>query len=143
MTLKKKNVVMNYVNYETAIVEKYKVDLVGWPATIKFANPSAIGTVDDIRALRNALKTGECKWIIQTKRQQAMHAEMLKNKREAGVAIGKKRKERSDKGKKRKMVDESGGDGEEDEGEDRPPKKKRRKRLPDANPKQRASSHQQ
>lgn len=39
---------MNYANYDIAIVEKYKVELVGWPSQILFANPSAIGTVGNI-----------------------------------------------------------------------------------------------
>jgi len=62
-----KNITVNYVNYETAIVEKYKVELLGWPSKIKFANPSAIGTVDEICMLCDALKAGECKWVVQTK----------------------------------------------------------------------------
>jgi hypothetical protein len=46
--VKEKAVNMNYINYNVAIVEKHKVELVGWPATIPFANPSMIGTVGDI-----------------------------------------------------------------------------------------------
>ena len=91
---------MNYVNYDIAIVEKHKVELVGWPTRIPFANPSAIGTIGDIRTLRGALTAGECKWIVQSKRQQGVHAAMLKTKRDSGVVVGK-RKQRSDKGKKR------------------------------------------
>lgn len=121
MILNRKNVVMNYVNYETAIVEKYKVELAGWPQMILFANPSAIGMVEEIRTLRNALKTGETKWIVQGKRKQAAHAEMLKAKRNAGEVVGKKRKERSDKGKKRKAATIDSGDDDES-----PPPQKRK-----------------
>jgi hypothetical protein len=132
MMLNKKNVTMNYINYDRAIVEKYKAKLVGWPKGLKFANPSAIGTVDDIRALRNALKTGECKWIALTKRQQAEHTKMLTDKQEAGEVVGKKRKERSDKGKKRdrKEDDVGGNGGPGGDGNDGPaPPKRQRKRL--------------
>jgi hypothetical protein len=131
--LNKKNITMNYVNYDQAIVEKYKAKLVGWPMGLKFANPSAIGTVDDIRALRNALKTGECKWIALTKRQQAEHTEMLKIKRDAGEVVGKKRKERSDKGTKRSrkaLGDDDGSDsGPDDNNKPAPPKRQRKRNL--------------
>ena len=56
-----KNVIMSYVKYEHNIISKYKVEIVGWPASIKFANPSEIGTVDEIRKLHEALRVGECK----------------------------------------------------------------------------------
>ncbi|KIK40520.1 hypothetical protein CY34DRAFT_24772 [Suillus luteus UH-Slu-Lm8-n1] len=41
----KKFIVMNYTNYETAIVEAYGVRLIGWPEGVKFISPSNIGTV--------------------------------------------------------------------------------------------------
>jgi hypothetical protein len=96
-----KNVGMCYVKYDQDIVTKHKVELVGWPVSIKFANPSEIGTVDDIRKLRQALKVGDCKWIVQSRGQQAAYAERLAEKVAAGEQVVKKRKERSDKGKPR------------------------------------------
>jgi hypothetical protein len=92
---------MCYVKYEQDIVSKHKVELVGWPAAIKFSNPSKIGTVKEIRKLRQALKVGDCKWIAQSRRQQAAYAAMLAVKEAAGERVIKKRKERSDKGKMR------------------------------------------
>ena len=112
---------MNYMNYDIAIVEKHNVELVGWPKAIPFANPSMIGTVGEIRILREALTSGECKWVAQSKRQQATHAAMLKMKRDNGEVIGKKRKQRSDKGKKRGRKD----DGEGASNEEVQPKKQR------------------
>jgi hypothetical protein len=38
-----KNVSMSYMKYDCDIVSKYKVELLGWPTSIKFANPSEIG----------------------------------------------------------------------------------------------------
>jgi hypothetical protein len=96
-----KNIRMNYAKYDRDIVSKYKVKLVGWPSTIKFANPSEIGTVDDIRNLRQALKTGECKWVALSRRQQIAHEETVAAKVATGELTVKKRKERSDKGKTR------------------------------------------
>jgi hypothetical protein len=92
---------MCYVKYDQNIVTKYKVELVGWPASIKFANPSEIGIVDDIRKLRQALMVGECKWIVQSRGQQAAYTEKLARKVAAGEQVPKKRKQRSDKGKRR------------------------------------------
>jgi hypothetical protein len=118
--VKGKAINMNYVNYDIAIVQKHRVELVGWPDGIPFANPSAIGTVGAVRILREALIVGDCKWIAQTKRQQGVHAAMLKTKRDAGDPIGKKRKQRSDKGKKRSRQ------GVEDISDGEPQKKKKR-----------------
>ncbi|KAF8518835.1 hypothetical protein BU17DRAFT_90632 [Hysterangium stoloniferum] len=134
-----KNVTMSYIKYDCNIVSKYKVELVGWPASIKFANPSEIGTIDKIRTLRQALRVGDCKWIAQSQRQQAAHMEKLTVKEAAGELVVKKRKERSDKGKVRtkgsmKDVLPKGGqeggrcmrDSENDKGPQQPPRKKRK-----------------
>ena len=75
---------MCYVKYEQDIISKHKVELVGWPAAIKFSNPSEIGTVEEIRKLRQALKVGDCKWITQSRRQQAAYAAMLAAKLGSG-----------------------------------------------------------
>lgn len=93
---------MNYLNYETAIVEKYHVHIVGWPSRITFGSPSNISTMDGIRLLRWALKDGECQWAFLTKEEQKEHERKLANARSKGVSIGRRRKERSDKGKSRK-----------------------------------------
>jgi hypothetical protein len=140
---------MCYKNYERDIVTKHKAELIGWPATIKFANPSEIGTVQEIRKLRQTLKVGECKWIVQSRRQQAAYAEKLAAKEATGGLVVKKRKERSDKGKTRGSLkgkkkafastsgtrdDQVGGPGgsedDEDDEEPRQPAKKKRKRMP-------------
>ena len=70
---------MNYVNYDTSIVERYKVKLRGWPSGVKFTNPSEIGTMNEIRALRDALKNGECIWVSLSKREQEGHSAMLQD----------------------------------------------------------------
>jgi hypothetical protein len=104
---------MNYVNYDIAIIQKHKVELVEWLAMNPFANPLAIGTVGSVWMLREALTISECKWIAQTNHQQAVHAAMLKMKCNAGNTIGKKRKQQSDKGKKRsRQADGEASDGE-------------------------------
>jgi hypothetical protein len=97
-----KKLKMNYTNYETAIVQQYSVRLVGWPKSIKFVNPSQIGTVLEIRTLRDDLRSGVCHWVKLTKSQLAAHIADLEERREQGETIGKQRKKRSDAGTSRK-----------------------------------------
>lgn len=132
---KKEDAIMNYNNYETSIVDKYKIELIGWPSRVKFANPSQIGTVDEIRALRFALNSGTCKWHPQSKQSQIAHAAMLQAKHDAGETVGKKRKPRRDKGTRRsggkrtrREAEESGEDEEEEEQPRRKKAKGKRKR---------------
>ncbi|KAG6876904.1 hypothetical protein C0992_011402 [Termitomyces sp. T32_za158] len=96
-----KTIKMNYLNYDTAIVKKYHVHLVGWPARLTFGSPSNISTLDDVRLLHSALKNGQCKWMFLAVEERKEHDQKLANAWGEGVVIGKKRKERSDKGKPR------------------------------------------
>jgi hypothetical protein len=89
---------MNYANYETSIVQQYSVRLVGWPKTVKFVNPSQIGTVLEIRTLRDDLNSGACHWVKLSKSQLAAHIADIEARRDRGETIGKKRKKRSDAG---------------------------------------------
>ncbi|KAG1729474.1 hypothetical protein EDD22DRAFT_1015222 [Suillus occidentalis] len=98
----KKNITMNYSNYETAVVETYAVQLIGWPASIKFINPSNIGTVGDIRKLRDALKARTCYWAALTPVEVKAHTAELNVRRLAGEVVRKPRKKRSDAGGSRK-----------------------------------------
>jgi hypothetical protein len=98
---------MNYFNYDIKIVSELGRKLVGWPAKVKFANPSEIGTVSEIRTLRDALRSGECHWVKLTKSQIEGHKADLESRREAGQTVGKPRKKRSDAGTKRKRPSEN------------------------------------
>ncbi|KIK20248.1 hypothetical protein PISMIDRAFT_13138 [Pisolithus microcarpus 441] len=86
----KKHIVMNYHNYETAIVETYGVRLVGWPEGMKFTNPSVIGT---------KLSKNELELFITE----------LNTCRAAGKTVRKTRKKRSDAGTTRKRKAPAGG----------------------------------
>lgn len=55
-----KNITMNYSNYATAIQEKHHVQLLGWPPSVTFQNPSRISAVADATLLRNSLAAGTC-----------------------------------------------------------------------------------
>ncbi|KAG1846243.1 hypothetical protein DFJ58DRAFT_686603 [Suillus subalutaceus] len=98
----KRDITMNYNNYETAIIETYAVKLVGWPQGIKFTSPSNIGTVGEIRKLRDALKDQTCYWAALTPAEVKVHSAELDARRLAGQVVRQPRKKRSDAGITRK-----------------------------------------
>ncbi|KAG1841140.1 hypothetical protein DFJ58DRAFT_688835 [Suillus subalutaceus] len=98
----KRDITMNYNNYEMAIIETYAVKLVGWPQGIKFTSPSNIGTVGEIRKLRDALKDQTCYWAALTPAEVKVHSAELDARRSAGQVVRQPRKKRSDAGITRK-----------------------------------------
>ena len=116
---------MNYVNYEKSIILKYHVKLVGWPDDVKFTNPASLTSVQDLRKLRQALRTQTCHWAKPPDREIKYLRESIDAREAAGESVGHKRKRRSDKGKPRKKAalnpsDEEEGDedGEDGDGDD-------------------------
>ena len=101
-----KKVKMNYANYETSIIQQMGVRLVGWPKTVKFVNPSQIGTVLEIRTLRDDLKSGACHWVKLTKGQLDAHRADMEERREQGETVGRQRKKRSDAGKRKRRSED-------------------------------------
>ncbi|KAM6488896.1 hypothetical protein JOM56_001311 [Amanita muscaria] len=97
-------VMMNYVNYDKAIIQKYHVKLIGWPTTIKFMTPANLSSTDDVRKLRNALKTKTCHWIHLSEMEVDEHMTSIAEREAAGEQVGRKRKQRADKGKPRKKT---------------------------------------
>ncbi|KAG2358206.1 hypothetical protein BDR07DRAFT_1228793, partial [Suillus spraguei] len=85
----KKDIVMNYNNYDTAIVETYGVRLVEWPHRVKFISPSNIGTVGDIQKLRDALKSHTCYWTSLSQAEIKSHAAELDTRHSAGEIVRK------------------------------------------------------
>ncbi|KAG1743572.1 uncharacterized protein EDB91DRAFT_1247071 [Suillus paluster] len=85
----KKDIVMNYNNYKTSVIETYGVHLVGWPHGVKFTSPSNIGTVGDICKLRDALKACTCYWTILSPAEVKAHASELDTQRSAGEVVWK------------------------------------------------------
>ncbi|KAG2140353.1 hypothetical protein BD769DRAFT_1662908 [Suillus cothurnatus] len=98
----KKDITMNYNNYNTAIIETYAVKLVGWPQGVKFISPSNIRTVGEIRKLRDALKARTCYWAALTPAEVKLHTAELDACRSAGQVVRQPRKKRSDAGVARK-----------------------------------------
>ncbi|KAK0457965.1 uncharacterized protein EV420DRAFT_1270943 [Desarmillaria tabescens] len=95
-TFRYSNLRMNYVNYETDIVARHHVKIDGWPIGIKFESLSNLKNLQDLRRLRDALKTTACKWVSMSQAQIDRHAKELERCEEAGEIIKKKRQERSD-----------------------------------------------
>ena len=88
---------MNYVNYEKAIMLLHGVKIVGWPLEA-FISLSDVTNVIDIRKLRDAWKSGACKWVRLTAAELNIHAASLEEREKNGEAVGKPRKKRSDAG---------------------------------------------
>ncbi|KAG2139653.1 hypothetical protein DEU56DRAFT_911912 [Suillus clintonianus] len=98
----KKDIAMNYNNYNTAIIETYAAQLVGWPPGINFISPSNIGTVGEIWRICDASKAWTCYWITLTPAEVKTHTANLNEHRSAGEIIRKPCKKCSDAGTSRK-----------------------------------------
>jgi len=92
--------IISYINYDIDVIQKYSVQLVGYPFP-EIISPHQIHTIDAIRMLRDALFTGTCHWINISAKEVHQHAVETTRRLDTGELVKKKRKERSDKGKKR------------------------------------------
>src|ERR1700722_6650160 len=111
---------MSYSDYITSIIERYRVKLTGW--TYKdFVSPSKIGTITDIRNLRDALREGHCYWIRLSRNEVEAYLSDIQNR---GEEIRRARHQRSDKGKVRKRKQRIGLSEEDENVENEPPAKK-------------------
>ncbi|KZV93714.1 hypothetical protein EXIGLDRAFT_691363 [Exidia glandulosa HHB12029] len=84
---------MNYDSYESEIVAKYGVKLVGWTYGDTIINPGYITTVNEMRKLHTALVKKTCRWERVTDEESQALA--------ANPPTAPARQERSDKNKKR------------------------------------------
>jgi hypothetical protein len=117
---------MNYPNYDTKVIERYQIKLVGWTYR-EFKSPFDIHSIDDIRNLLEALQCGKCYWVRMTKNEVNRHRDDVSKRRAAGETIGKARQPRSDIGVKRPRKKRPGAsEGAEDDG---PPPAKRQKKA--------------
>jgi hypothetical protein len=110
---------MNYSNYHTSIVERYKVKLVSW--TYKdFVNPSKIGIIINICKLWDSLRSGLCYWVCLSQDKLQAHLCDIQTCQENGEDIGSSCHQCSDKGKACKHRIKS----DNEDVENRPPAKK-------------------
>lgn len=85
---------MNYENYERQIVERFGVELVGWPLHGSVCQPGKL-TIDDAVILRRALGCGDCKWVKLTHEQVETRKDNNQRHHADGEAIyGPPRKQR-------------------------------------------------
>jgi hypothetical protein len=123
---------MNYANYDKAIMLLHGVKIVGWPLQ-EFVSPSDITNITDMRKLRDAWKTGACKWIRLTQAELDAHAASIEEREKNGEVVGKPRKKRSDAGvtrgkRKRDDKENAGTKSKRAKPGQRPTKKKAGKR---------------
>jgi hypothetical protein len=98
---KKTGLTMSWQHYLQNIKLALKVKLIGWPIDIPFINPSRLGTVDRIRRIRDAVRKREIHWVLLSEDE----IEDVEEEVAQGIADGtlsKRRRQRSDTGKKRK-----------------------------------------
>jgi len=95
----KKQIKMNYASYDTSIVQMHRCRIIGW--TGKFANPSEIGAIEQLRTLRDAWASGSARWVKLSPAQVKAHMEEVEEKLETGEIVPKVRKRRSDAGQSR------------------------------------------
>lgn len=119
---------MNYQNYDTQIIERLGVKLVGWTYHT-LVSPYEIHTIDDLRTLHNALVCGACFWMRLSKGEMTRHKAAMEQREAAGEVVKRKRKVRSDKGVPKRARKTLGGQEDDEEEADEPeagPSKKRK-----------------
>ncbi|KIJ59174.1 hypothetical protein HYDPIDRAFT_33466 [Hydnomerulius pinastri MD-312] len=99
---KKQNIRMNFVNFDVTIKSKLGIDLMGWPADAKFQSPFNMTNIEHVRSLRDALKSGTCRWVHMSPQERREHADALQAHRASGEIVNKPHKKRSDAGVPRK-----------------------------------------
>lgn len=107
------------------IQPKHHIELLGWPESIPFANPHHITVVAVARVLQCALTVATCKWVVMSTRRVKEHSAAQALVIDGGDTVGKKRKERSDKGKKWKRANAAAEDEEGEDSDDEEHTKKR------------------
>ncbi|KAF9439465.1 hypothetical protein P691DRAFT_786547, partial [Macrolepiota fuliginosa MF-IS2] len=103
---------MSYGKFDTNIQLAHKVQICGWPTSVKFISPYEVTVISDVCLLHNALKGGECGWVEMSTHEHNDLKQMLKGK--ASTEKGTKKRKR---GSNDENIDPSG----------RPPTKKARK----------------
>lgn len=116
---------MNYQNYDTQVIQRLGVKLVGWTHH-ELVSPYEIHCVDDLRTLHAALVCGACFWMRLSKGEVARHKADVEKREAAGEVVKKKRKERSDKGVPKGPKKKVGTSDDEEDGAEAGPSKKRK-----------------
>ncbi|KAJ7029054.1 hypothetical protein C8F04DRAFT_1265271 [Mycena alexandri] len=86
-----KHLQMKYEDYDD-IPSEYGVELVGWPKDIPFQAPSALGTIEKMRPVHDALTMGSMRW------EKMSEARIAEHKAKVQTKTKKDKKPRRDKG---------------------------------------------
>ncbi|KAJ7065093.1 hypothetical protein B0H15DRAFT_807738 [Mycena belliarum] len=124
--IKNNTVKMEYVNYEVAIQEAWRVQIDGYPADIDFVCPAQIKQLELLRRLRDGWRDKEIQWVTMTEDEIEELAGDLAERRAANNGVLRSRKRRSDRGgvhssKKKgraRSDDDEPEEGEEETGDD-------------------------
>lgn len=101
---------MNYNNYEHSIVERYGVELVGWPSDLlPIRNPSTIGGRERVQCLLDALDAHPCCWVELSPEELVARISSNQARQANGECVYKPRKKRAAKSleKSREHVESS------------------------------------
>ncbi|KAG2124848.1 uncharacterized protein EDB93DRAFT_1258552 [Suillus bovinus] len=99
---KRRNIRINYTNFDTAMKEKLAINLKGWPEGVPFQSPTSINNLKALLKVRDALKDGSCHLVCMSPCQREEYAAQLTAHRKKGEVIGKLHKKRADAGVPRK-----------------------------------------
>ena len=84
---------MNYRNYEGKIVEKYGVELKGWPSSKSgICNPATLGGRQQLEILLAALESGRCHWVVLSEDELAERKKQNQAREERGEQVYRPRK---------------------------------------------------
>ncbi|KAG2135771.1 hypothetical protein DEU56DRAFT_737506 [Suillus clintonianus] len=99
---KRRDIRINYANFDVAIKEKLGIDIRGWPEGVPFQSPTSLNDLNALLKIRDALKDGSCRWFRLSPRQREEYSAQLAARRKKGEVVGKPRKKRADAGVQRK-----------------------------------------
>ncbi|KAJ7849680.1 hypothetical protein B0H14DRAFT_3452382 [Mycena olivaceomarginata] len=100
---KNKKLKMSYANFDTLIKLAWKVKLIGWPDDIPFVKPSDLGSSDCVRRICSMVRSSQIHWVY-LKLDEITELKADIERRRAAGTLHKVRKQRTDKGKKRKST---------------------------------------
>ena len=84
---------MNYHNYEGKIVEKYGVELKGWPSSkTGICNPASLGGRQQLEILLAALESGQCHWVVLSEDELEERKRLNQAREERGEQVYRPRK---------------------------------------------------
>ncbi|KAG1857941.1 hypothetical protein C8R48DRAFT_606727, partial [Suillus tomentosus] len=95
---KRRDICINYTNFDIAMKDKLTIDLKGWPEGVPFQSPTSINDLKALLKVCDALKDGSCRWFHMSPHQREEYAAKLTAHQKKGEVIGKLCKKHADAG---------------------------------------------